>query len=250
MKTKNPLISVVIPVYNCEKYFSEALNSALSQNYRPIEIIVVDDGSTDNSAKIAKSYKEKVKYTYQNNSGPAAARNTGIQIATGEFIAFLDADDLWPQNKLTLQLSNFKNDLELEISMGRIKYVEIDEVRKKRSVPLLDTKDSFKYVNLGAGLFKKTVFNKVGAFDEKFIFCEDLDWFLRAYEQEVSIILLDKITMFYRIHSENMTNNKKKKISDYTTRAISNSFRRRKDKSCGKVKPILDFFELSKTTKI
>lgn len=246
MTNFNPLISVIIPVYNCEKYIDEAIDCALSQNYKPVEIIIIDDGSTDNSAAIAKRYKKKIRYINQNNKGPAAARNAGIKIATGEFIAFLDADDLWPENKIELHLPNFKNDIELEISMGRIKYVELPGAKRNNRIPL-DSNDSFKYVNLGAGLFKKSVFDKVGYFDEEFIYWEDLDWFLKAYEDNCQITFLDEITMFYRIHSNNMSNDNNKKGPRFFNKALRNSLRRRKKKSHSiNIEPINNFFELSK----
>ena len=101
-----PLVSVIVPVYNGEHYLSFAIHSILRQDYHPSEVIVVDDGSTDNSANIARSFKE-VRYIHQSNQGVAMARNVGIAAARGEFIAFLDADDLWTPNKLSIQNAQF-----------------------------------------------------------------------------------------------------------------------------------------------
>ncbi|MGH7886104.1 MAG: glycosyltransferase family 2 protein [Thermodesulfobacteriota bacterium] len=240
MKNKKILITVIIPVYNCEKYLSDAIESVMEQSYLQTEIIVVDDGSTDNSAKIAKSYSDDIKYIYQVNSGPAAARNKGIINSNGEFIAFLDADDLWPSNKLELQISSFMNNENLEIVMGRIQYVELPDA-VKRNMRMLDSNNSFKYINLGAGLFKKSVFKKIGYLDREFIYWEDLDWFLRAYEKKTSLIFLDQITMIYRIHSQNMSNNNNEVIH-FFYKAIRNSLHRRKN-SNGTVNPLLNFLE-------
>jgi glycosyltransferase involved in cell wall biosynthesis len=91
---QNPLISIVIPCYNYASYLSEAIQSGLDQTYQPIEVIVVDDGSTDDTAKVAKSFAPKVRYHYQDNAGPSAARNTGAGLAKGNYIVFLDADDV------------------------------------------------------------------------------------------------------------------------------------------------------------
>ena len=101
-----PLVSVIIPVYNGERYLEAALKSVIEQDYCPIEIIVVDDGSTDKSAEIAKYFKE-IQYIFQSNKGPgpANARNTGIRAVKGEYIAFLDADDIWMPNKLSIQMN-------------------------------------------------------------------------------------------------------------------------------------------------
>ncbi|MFM6154726.1 MAG: glycosyltransferase family 2 protein, partial [Sphaerospermopsis kisseleviana] len=103
MMENKPLVSVIIPVYNGDRHLAQAIESVLNQTYQPFEVIVVDDGSTDNSANVACSYKE-VHYLYQPNQGVAVARNTGISQARGEFIAFLDQDDLWTPDKLTVQV--------------------------------------------------------------------------------------------------------------------------------------------------
>src|SRR5436190_9496549 len=94
------LISCIVPVFNGDRYLAETLDSILAQTHRPIEIIVVDDGSTDGTSAIAAEYGEKIRYIRQENSGVASARNLGLQSARGDFIAFLDADDLWHAGKL------------------------------------------------------------------------------------------------------------------------------------------------------
>src|SRR5512135_2005660 len=98
-----PLVSIILPVYNGERYVSQAIESVLSQTYVPTELIVVDDGSIDNSASIARSYKE-VHFIRQSNQGVAVARNSGIAAARGTIIAFIDQDDLWTPNKLDVQV--------------------------------------------------------------------------------------------------------------------------------------------------
>src|SRR5581483_6264857 len=100
----NPLVSVILPVYNGEKYLAAALDSVRAQTHRSFEIIVVDDGSTDGSAAVAARYPE-VKYAYQSNGGISAARNCGIRLAVGDVFALLDADDLWLPDKLERQLA-------------------------------------------------------------------------------------------------------------------------------------------------
>ena len=103
MRGTNSAVSVIIPSYNCEPFLAEAIESVFAQTYRPKEVIVVDDGSTDQTAAIARSYKE-VQYIYQANQGPAIARNNGIATARGDFIAFIDHDDMWLPNKLEVQI--------------------------------------------------------------------------------------------------------------------------------------------------
>ena len=120
MKSK-PLVSVIIPVYNREKYLAEAIESVLAQTYRPIEVIVVDDGSTDGSADIAKRFGSPVRYYFQPNSGAGAARNRGIAVARGSFLAFLDSDDLWVEDKLTHQMAAFERHSDVDIVSGHVR---------------------------------------------------------------------------------------------------------------------------------
>lgn len=115
-----PQISVIIPVYNRERYLAETIESVLAQTYRPIEIIVVDDGSTDKTADVARRLSENIRYFYQSNSGCSAARNKGIEIALGSFISFLDSDDLWVEEKLSRQMTVFDSDSDLDMVFGQV----------------------------------------------------------------------------------------------------------------------------------
>ena len=123
---KQPLISVIVPAFNAEKYLSEALQSIIDQKYAPIEIIVVDDGSTAGTAAVAADFGTKTQYVYQKNSGPAAARNKGLEISQGEIIGFIDADDWWSSDKLRLQIPHLIEDNDLGIILGLLQYVKLD----------------------------------------------------------------------------------------------------------------------------
>src|SRR5271154_679320 len=104
MEMKQATVSVVIPVFNNGPYIADAVKSVLSQTRSPTEIIVVDDGSTDGTAAALQSFRNSIRYVYQNNRGEPAARNRGIRESTGEYVAFLDGDDLWRSTKLELQM--------------------------------------------------------------------------------------------------------------------------------------------------
>ena len=119
MKTNSPLMSVVIAAYNAEPFLQEAIESVRRQSYDPLEIIIVDDGSTDGTARIATAY-DSIVYAYQPNSGVAAALNKGIGLSRGSFLAFLDADDMWTDNKLALQFSAFVLDPTLDAVFGNV----------------------------------------------------------------------------------------------------------------------------------
>src|SRR5215203_2881736 len=113
------VVSAIIPVYNSERYLAEAIESVLVQTYPSHEIIVVDDGSIDGSAQVAKRFGSAVRYVFQRQAGVGAARNHGVELAEGRFFAFLDADDLWTKDKLQLQLAAFAADPELEAVFGQ-----------------------------------------------------------------------------------------------------------------------------------
>ena len=200
-----PKISIIIPVYNGAAFISEAIESVFDQHYEPLELIIIDDGSTDNTAEMVKMAVHDINYFYQERKGPAAARNQGIGLATGKFIAFLDADDVWTENKLLRQLTIIENKPEIEATIGFTHKIpmslKIDEATAQ-------AKDSGLFMlSLGASLFRKSAFVKVGKFDETLQSGEDIDWFLRAREAAVQIIIHKEIVQFYRSHGRNISNN-------------------------------------------
>ena len=198
-----PLVSVIIPVFNGERFLREAVQSVLDQQYSPVEIIIVDDGSTDGTATVARSLPETVHYLHQTNQGPAAARNRGIEHAQGSLIAFADVDDLWPAGKLELQLSYLIKDPNIDIVMGRIQQVVLSETITGPT----QVEPAFS-VNLGSAVIRKSVFERVGLFDETMRYSEDVDWFMRARESGATILTIDAVTLFYRQHEQNMTRGK------------------------------------------
>jgi len=197
-----PLVSVVIPVFNGERFLRNAVESVLAQKYSPLEIIMVDDGSTDGTADVARSLPETVRYLHQTNQGPAAARNRGIERAQGSLIAFADADDLWPEDKLALQLPYLMRDPAAEIVMGLIQQVLLSETGAENFA-----EPAFS-VNLGSAIIRKSVFERVGLFDETMRYSEDVDWFMRAREGGAAIVTIDAVTLLYRQHDQNMTRGK------------------------------------------
>jgi len=200
----NPLVSVILPVHNGERLLSEAIESILEQDYQPLEIIIVDDGSTDSTAQIITSFEGDIHYFYQSNSGPAAARNFGIHKAKGDFIAFIDSDDLWPKDKLLQQMNCFKAFPKVEIVQGLISrtyFSKMDKDRKKG----VEIDFSFIYTNLGSMIMRRSVFDKIEYFDENLTFHEDTDFWLRAREADLHILIQRKLALIYRIHGRNMT---------------------------------------------
>ena len=193
--SKQYSISVVIPAYNCGEYISRSIDSVLTQTLQPNEIIIVDDGSTDNTVQIALQYGPKVKLIQQQNAGPSAARNTGIQAATGEWIAFLDADDDWLPPKLQLQIDLLKRNPQLVWTTANYYRCLCDENRKaidfssKKLQTMLGGKEYFSdflksYIHGARGhtdtmLIKRKILLEVGMFREKLTKAEDLDMWMR-----------------------------------------------------------------------
>lgn len=199
----NAIVSVIIPVYNGEKYLAAAIENVHKQDYHPLEIIVVDDGSTDGTAEVAAQFKDSIRYIYQSNSGPAAARNRGIKIAKGDVIAFLDSDDLWSDDKLKLQVSYLADNPAVEIVQGLIQQIELSKSKDEAVSP------NYQFINLGSAVYRKAVFEKIGLFDETLRYGEDVDFFLRAWENNILKVVLERVTLFYRKHNDNMTQGKK-----------------------------------------
>lgn len=219
-----PLVSVVIPVFNGERFLREAVQSVLDQKYSPVEIIIVDDGSTDDTATVARSFTETVRYLHQANQGPAAARNRGIEHAQGSLIAFADADDLWPAGKLELQLSYLLRDPNIDIVLGRIQQVLLSATQSQEFA-----EPAFS-VNLGSAVIRASVFERVGLFDETMRYSEDVDWFMRAREGGAAIVTIDAVTLLYRQHEHNMTRGKSTSELN-VLKALKKSLDRRRERT-------------------
>jgi glycosyltransferase involved in cell wall biosynthesis len=215
MKDDNPLISVIIPVYNGERYLAEAIESVLAQGYTLLEVILIDDGSADQSAAVARQYKE-VQYFYQPNSGLSAALNHGISQATGRFFAFLDADDLWVENKISLQMAAFDKDHDLEAVFGQ----HIRFYTRESGASDMGTKKVFDDKILpalfkGAMLIKRESFFRVGLFDTALTLGDFVDWYKRASEVHLKTLILPDVVLKRRIHDDNQSLRDKHAVKDY-----------------------------------
>jgi tetratricopeptide (TPR) repeat protein/glycosyltransferase involved in cell wall biosynthesis len=199
-----PLFSVVIPVYNGEKYLTSAMQSVFNLKAEALELIVVDDGSTDATADILSSFVDRVRYVVQPNRGPAAARNRGLQCARGEVIGFLDADDLWTPNILTRAFAFLLAHPEVDIVQGHIQEIK-SSAADATGIAYEYFSQPYSYINIGSAVYRKDVFAKVGGFDETMRFCEDYDWFLRAFAARIPKVCIPEVTLLYRTHSDGMT---------------------------------------------
>jgi glycosyltransferase involved in cell wall biosynthesis len=194
------LVTVIVPAYQAEAYLAQALDSALAQNHGASEIVVVDDGSRDATAQIAEA--RPVRLLRQPNRGPAAARNAGLALARGAFITILDADDIWPADRLSLQLAHLRAHPEQGIVMG------LAEVFQTPGQPRAAHHPGFAEAEAVAGhpatmLVRREIFELVGPFDESLRLSEDVDWLARAVDAGVRTGRLDRTLLHYRIHASN-----------------------------------------------
>jgi glycosyltransferase involved in cell wall biosynthesis len=229
------LVSVIIPVYNCEKYLAEAIESILAQKCRPIEIIVVDDGSTDGTAHVAKSFSDHVHYLYQSNRGCGAARNTGIKKAEGSFLAFLDADDLWVEDKLSRQIQVLGSDPGLDTIFGHVTHFYSADLDQSTREKVMCPSEIMPGYHAGTMLIRRESFLRVGLFNPDLQCGEFLDWFFRAKEKGFREILLPDVLMKRRIHASNMGILKRTTQTDNThadyVRVLKASLDRRRSKN-------------------
>ncbi len=205
-------ISVIIPTFNGGKYIKAALESIFIQSRRVDEILIYDDASTDDTVEIIERLnRENIRLFRQSHTGdPAFGRNKGIATAHGDYIAFLDQDDLWPKNKIKIQLAHLEKNSKALVDVGLTK-VMVDQKPGKKTTYANRVTETGSYFLLSSGLFRRQVFDRVGIFDETLKYLgSDFDWILRAAEKEVLFFTHREITLIYRIHENNYSNNLQK----------------------------------------
>jgi glycosyltransferase involved in cell wall biosynthesis len=195
-------VSVIIPAYNAERYLTVAVESVKRQRHEPIEIIVVDDGSTDGTLELAEKLPG-VRCVRQNNLGAAAARNAGVIEVKGEFLAFLDADDLWADGKLAAQLAALRDDPTIHLVAGRVEEFYDEDAQHIAQRGGQHWGD--RAYTIGALLLRRSDFWKVGLFDPGLRFGEFMDWRSRALALGLHELVLDQVVLRRRIHNQNTT---------------------------------------------
>ena len=199
----NPLISVMIGAYNAAPYLGEAIESVFAQDYEPIELIVVDDGSTDGTADVARGFAE-VHVIQQENGGNGAARNRAVENASGELYAFLDADDRFTPGKLTLQKAELDADPGLDIVFGHVREFlspELDEDTRAGLRPPAPEPMPWTAPNLM--LVRRASFERVGPFTTAVRVGVTVDWFARAAEAGLRYSILPDVVLERRLHTQN-----------------------------------------------
>lgn len=203
---KIPLVSIIMPVYNCEQYMVEAIESVLGQTYANIQLICVDDGSMDSSLQILKDFGDRVVLVQAiQNGGIAKARNLGITHATGDFIAFADADDIWNPSKLEKQMAQFDQDPSLDISFCMIQNFISPELSEEVKASKRFPTDAIAGHISGALVAKRTSFDRVGPLSEEYRVGEFIDWMNRANEKRLKSSMVPEVLYLRRVHATNTT---------------------------------------------
>ncbi|MBF0522003.1 MAG: glycosyltransferase family 2 protein [Candidatus Omnitrophica bacterium] len=195
----DPLVSVIVPVYNGEKYLAEAIDSILCQTYLSFEIIVVDDGSTDDTAKVAKQFPS-VRYFNQGHLGQGVARNRAVREAKGNYFAFLDADDLWVKEKLALQMDYLTSHLEIDLVFGHVKQFYSAEL-KKAAPP---ANEILPGIIPSSMVIRREAFFKAGWFEETKKLTDFATWYAYSVEVGLKAFVLKDVVTFRRIHKTNV----------------------------------------------
>jgi len=204
-----PLVSVIIPAYNAERFIRDALDSVLNQSYSNIELIVVDDGSTDRTAEIVNEYGNKICCFNKVNGGVATARNLGIKHSLGKYVAFLDADDIWEAEKIEKQVIFLEKNIDFGIVTTSVFFIDIFGAPSHGfSLRSIYPKDGWNFENLlkrfclfpSAILVRKDVVNAVGFFDDDQSAAEDIDYFLRILKK-YKLAVIDEPLTRYRIRN-------------------------------------------------
>ncbi|REJ66498.1 MAG: glycosyltransferase family 2 protein [Planctomycetota bacterium] len=225
----DPSIGVIVPVYNGERYLAAAIESILGQTHLPDEVVVIDDGSTDDSAAIAESFGPPVRCLRQANAGVTAARNLGVAECRCELLAFLDADDLWHREKLAVQAARFAARAELDMSFSHIENFLSPEFAGRES-----EFDLWKFGQPMAGVITQTMLGRRELFERFGDFAPDMphagtrDWLLRVVEGGATQELLPEVLVYRRIHDTNLSTERAADSIDEYLRLVKASLDRRR----------------------
>ncbi len=204
-ESARPLISVIVPVYNGAPYLAQAVESVLAQGYAPIEILVVDDGSVDGTAQVAACFAE-ISYVKQERAGAAAARNRGVTLASGAYLAFLDADDLFSPGKLVEQARVLDTDPALDMVFGHVRQFRGSLANAGQGLPAKLP---------GSLLIRRSSFERAGGFRSEWRVGEFVEWYLRASEAGLKSAMLPQVVLERRLHDDNLGLRERNSRGDY-----------------------------------
>lgn len=219
----NPLVSIITPSYNQGKFIKQTIDSVLNQDYKRIEYLVMDGGSTDETVAILKSYGKKLKWFSKKDKGQMDALNQGLKLVKGDIIAFINSDDYYPKDAIKKIVNLFQNNKEIEIISGDYMIVNENSVRIQNSVGWwkkvlrkiagFNTLCIANYINQPSTFWRRSVYEKLGDFNEELHLVFDYEYWLKAFQKKIKMMLVDDVLSCYRVHSESKGGSQYKKRS-------------------------------------
>ena len=224
-----PLVSAIVPIYNGAAFLADAIHSITAQTYPAVEIVAVDDGSCDESARIVQALDNgRIRYVFQPNAGTATARNRGVALATGHYLAFLDQDDLWLPGKLAAQMALLTADPELDLVLGHVWQGAFPA--GPAATDLLACIDGQRLAGYlpSTLLVRRDAFSRLGGFAAANVLTESFDWFVRAKDLKLKMHMAPDIVTIRRVHGANKGFSHQQARSEYA-RVLKHSLDRRRD---------------------
>jgi glycosyltransferase involved in cell wall biosynthesis len=227
-------VSCIVPVFDGERHLAEALQSVLDQTHPASEILAVEDGSTEGSSAVVARYDGRVRYLWKEHGGPASARNFGVSVATGEYVAFIDQDDLWHREKLERQLACFAEDPHLELCFAHVERFWEPALQAER--------DAYRDHGRGgrvAGystptlLARRSAFERVGPLNVDLRFGDATEWTLRAIDAGLRMRMLPDTLLYHRMHESNLTRQREASKAEFVRIVRSTLARRRERRGSG-----------------
>jgi glycosyltransferase involved in cell wall biosynthesis len=194
-------VTCIVPVHNGERYLTETLRSILAQTHRPLELIVVDNASTDASGAIARSFGDAITVIRQEDRGPTTGRNLGITAARGDYLAFCDADDLFEPQKLARQVAHFAGRPDLDISLCTAESFWEPGLEDERARYEASGRTRATHA-LGTMLARRSVFERIGLLDPELVHGDHIEWFMRVVDAQLAVGILPEVLMRRRMHTE------------------------------------------------
>jgi glycosyltransferase involved in cell wall biosynthesis len=222
------LMSVIVPAYNAEAYLAETLASVLRQNWEPLELLVVDDGSSDRTVAVAKDFGDLARVIACSHRGLAATRNSGITAAHGEFILHLDADDLLTPMSIFTRMQHFTAEATFDMVVGKLMCFLSPELSNEERARYAMPPDPQQGHLPGAAIIRAAAFDKYGLLDERLAVNADLDWWVRARDEGARVRLIEDVVVKRRIHGKNLTLMSKAELDASRLQIVRASLARRR----------------------
>jgi glycosyltransferase involved in cell wall biosynthesis len=204
MAVRSPTVSVIIAVKNAARYLSQCLDSVAAQTFNCYETLVIDGRSTDDTEAIARSY-DKVSFFQQSGTGFANAWNCGLRQARGEFMTFIDSDDVWVPHKLACQIELLRGDPRLDAAIGKVRFVLEPGERPPRGFQAKVLGQNYVGHVPGVLMARRRLFERLGEWNEGFVVTNDVDWFAKLKDSGLPVGVVDDVLLHKRVHSRNLS---------------------------------------------